>query len=135
MKELVSRFGLFGKKVLEIGSNKGDMLDVLEEAGVTAIGIEASSKSVAIGKSVGREMIHGYIGDMNKVNSYPFDAFVSLNYLEHLPDPGRIIKIIYNNSTVNAVGFVTVPNLDYLLETRCFYEFVADHLSYFTKKH
>ena len=36
--------------------------------------------------------------------------------------------------TPNAVGFVTVPNLDYLLRTKCFYEFVADHLSYFTKK-
>ena len=29
---------------------------------------------------------------------------------------------------------MTVPNLDYLLRTKCFYEFVADHLSYFTKK-
>lgn len=134
MKELVAKFGLFKKRVLEIGSSKGDMLDILEEAGVTAIGIEAASKSVKIGKSAGRKMIHGYIGDMNKISSCPFDAFVSLNYLEHLPDPGHIIKIIYNNSTVNAVGFITVPNLDYLLETRCFYEFVADHLSYFTKR-
>jgi hypothetical protein len=51
-----------------------------------------------------------------------------------LPEPSCIIKSIYDNTTANAVGFVTVPNLDYLLETRCFYEFVADHLSYFTKK-
>ncbi len=134
MKEFVSKFRLRGKKVLEIGSGKGDMLDVLEEVGLRAVGIEASSKSVKIGQSAGRKMINGYIGDINKINGYPFDAFVSLNYLEHLPEPGRIIKNIYDNTTANAVGFVTVPNLDYLLETRCFYEFVADHLSYFTKK-
>ena len=28
---------------------------------------------------------------------------------------------------------MTVPNLEYLLKTKCFYEFVADHISYFTK--
>lgn len=134
MKEFVNKFGLQGKKVLEIGSGKGDMLDVLEEAGLKAVGIEASSESVAIGQSAGRKMVNGYIGDINEINGRPFDAFVSLNYIEHLPDPGCIIKRIYDNTVANAVGFVTVPNLDYLLETRCFYEFVADHLSYFTKK-
>ena len=134
MKEFVNKFGLHGKKVLEIGCGKGYMLDILEEAGVTAIGIEASSKSVEIGQSAGRNMVNNYIGDIDKINGYPFDAFISLNYLEHLPEPSSIIKSIYNNTLPNAVGFLTVPNLDYLLETRCFYEFVADHLSYFTKK-
>jgi len=134
MKEFVNKFGLSGKKVLEVGSGRGNMLDILEEAGLKAIGIEASQKSVAFGQSAGRNMVNGYIGDMNKINGSPFDAFISLNYIEHLPVPGNIIKSIYNNTTDNAVGFVTVPNLVYLLETRCFYEFVADHLSYFTKK-
>lgn len=134
MKEWVAKFRLTGKKALEIGSGKGDMLDILEEAGLKAAGIEASSKSVEIGKSAGRKMIKGYIGDIDKIAGYPFDTFISLNYLEHLPQPGCIIKHIYDNVAANAVGFVTVPNLDYLLQTRCFYEFVVDHLSYFTKK-
>ncbi len=134
MKEFVDKFGLQGKKVIEIGSGKGDMLGILEEAGLTATGIEASPKSVEIGRSAGRKMINGYIGDTNKIKGGLFDAFVSLNYIEHLPEPGGIIKNIYNNTTANAVGFVTVPNLDYLLKTKCFYEFVADHLSYFTQK-
>ncbi len=134
MKEFVDKFKLDGKKVLEVGSGKGNMLDILEEAGLQATGIEASSESVAIGQAAGRNMVTGYIGDVNQINGSPFDAFVSLNYLEHLPEPGSIIKKIYQNTTTDAVGFVTVPNLDYLLKTKCFYEFVADHLSYFTKK-
>ena len=134
MKKFINEFGLNGKKVLEVGSGKGNMLDILEEAGVIAVGIEASLKSVEIGKSAGRNMVNGYIGDIDKINVNPFDAFVSFNYLEHLPEPGTIIKNINNNMTPNAVGFVTVPNLDYLLRTKCFYEFVSDHLSYFTKK-
>ena len=134
MKEFVSRFGLQGKKVLEIGSGKGDMLDILEEAGLKATGIEASLKSVKIGLSSGRKMVKGYIGGKNRISGYPFDAFVSFNYLEHLPEPGTIIKHIYNNTAKNAVGFVTVPNFDYLLQTKSLYEFVPDHLVYFTKK-
>ena len=134
MKKFADKFGLHGKKVIEIGCGMGSMLDILEEAGLKAVGLEASSESVAIGQSAGRKMVNGYIGDINKINGCPFDAFVSLNYIEHLPEPSCIIKSIYNNTSPNAVGYVTVPNLDYLIETKCFYEFVADHLSYFTKK-
>ncbi len=134
IKEFVNRFGLHGKKVLDIGSNKGDMIDVLEEAGLIATGIEASQKSVEIGKSLGRKMIKGYIGDIDEIEGGLFDAFISLNYIEHLPEPGRIIRNIYKNTFANSMGFVTVPNLEYLLKTKCFYEFVVDHISYFTKK-
>lgn len=134
IKEFVGRFGLHGKKVLDIGSGKGDMIDILEEAGLIATGIEASQKSVEIGKSLGRKMIKGYIGDIDEIEGGLFDAFICLNYIEHLPEPGRIIKNIYKNTFANSIGFITVPNLEYLLKTRCFYEFVPDHISYFTKK-
>jgi 2-polyprenyl-3-methyl-5-hydroxy-6-metoxy-1,4-benzoquinol methylase len=134
MKELVYKFSLQGKKVLEVGSGKGEMLDVLEESGMQATGLEASLDSVKIGQTAGRRMVHGYIGDICKISGGPFDAFICLNYLEHLPSPGIVIRNIYNNCSADAVGFVTVPNLEYLLKTKCFYEFVADHISYFTKQ-
>ena len=134
MKKFISQFGLEGKKILEIGSGKGNTLDIIHKAGAQAVGIEAASKSVEIGKLAGRNMIVGYIGDKNKIAGYPFDAFVSFNYIEHLPDLNTIINNIYKNVTDNAAGYVVVPNFDYLLETKCFYEFVPDHLSYFTKK-
>lgn len=134
MKELVDKFSLRGKKVLDVGSGKGEMLDVLEESGMQATGLEASLDSVEIGQSAGRRMVHGYIGDISKISGGPFDAFICLNYLEHLPFPGIVIRNIYNNCSADAVGFATVPNLEYLLKTKCFYEFVADHISYFTKQ-
>lgn len=134
MKEFVERFGLAGKKVLDIGTGKGEMIDVLREAGFQAVGIEASLKSVSIGNATGRNMIHGYIGDKGVIVGGPYDAFISLNYLEHLPTPAAIIRNIHNNATTDAVGFITVPNLDYLLKNKLFYEFVADHISYFTAK-
>lgn len=134
MKELSKRFGLAGKRIIEIGTGKGEMIDVMNEAGFIAAGIEASLESVKIGKNAGRKMIYGYIGDKKKIEGSLYDAFISLNYLEHLPRPGNIIKNIYKNTTADAVGFVTVPNLEYLLRTKSFYEFVRDHISYFTGK-
>lgn len=133
MKEFTERFKLFGKNVLDIGTGKGEMLDVLEEVGCRATGLEASLESVNFGKASARNMICGYIGDEGKIAGAPYDAFIFLNYFEHLPKPGAIIRNIYRNTTVEAVGLVVVPNLDYLLNTRALYEFVADHISYFTK--
>ena len=134
MKEFADRFSIQGKNVLDIGTGKGEMLDVLEEAGLKATGLEASLESVKIGQAAGRNMLNGYIGDMDKIGDGLFDAFISLNYLEHLPDLGNMIGKIYNATSTDAVGFITVPNLNYLLRTKCFYEFVVDHLSYFTEK-
>lgn len=134
MKAFSEKFELRWKKVLDIGAGKGEMIDVLNEAGFNAVGIEAGEESVKIGRLAGRNMIHGYIGDSKKIEGGLYDAFISLNYIEHLPKLGGIIRNIYNNTTADAAGFVTVPNLDYLLKTKCFYEFVADHISYFTAK-
>ena len=100
MKEFATRLGLIGKKVLDVGTGKGEMIDVLEEAGFKAFGIEASLESVKVGKAAGRQMIHGYIGDMNAIEDSPFDAFILLNYLEHLPKLGAVIKNIYKNSSL-----------------------------------
>lgn len=133
MKDLAERFGLTGKKIIDIGAGEGAMLDVLEEAGMRVTGIEASRQSVEKGKALGRNIIQQCIGDDGAIEGGPFDAFICLNYLEHLPEPGRIIETISNNMVANAVGFVTVPNLDYLLNTKCLYEFIPDHISYFTK--
>ena len=133
MKKFVDRFSLSGKKILEVGSGCGDMLDILKEVGFDAYGLESSAKSVKKGRLAGRNMIQAYIGENQKIDIEPFNAFISLNYLEHLPKPGNIINNIYNNITSDALGYVTVPNLEYLLKSKCYYEFVADHLSYFTQ--
>ncbi|HPS21086.1 MAG TPA: methyltransferase domain-containing protein [Candidatus Omnitrophota bacterium] len=134
IRKVVEEYGLDGKKVLDIGTGKGDMLDVLKEAGLVPYGLEASADSVAAGLSAGRNMIKGYLGAMCSVPGGPFDMFICLNYLEHLPDPDDIIKKMYNNTVCGAVGYVTVPNVEYLLKSKCHYEFVADHLSYFAKR-
>ena len=133
MTELVSRFNLEGKSALEVGSGRGEMLDILDEVGVRAVGIEGSAASVKKGRAQGRKMIEGYIGDDGVLDKAEYDMFICLNYLEHVPHPGRVLEIIHGTMKDDGIGYLTVPNLDYLIDTACLYEFVVDHLSYFTK--
>lgn len=134
MREFAERFGLAGRSVLDVGTGKGEMLDVLAEAGLKATGLEASAESVAVGRAAGRVMARGHIEDEAPVAGAPFDAFISLNFLEHVPRPGAALRRLHALTGSEAAGLVTVPNLDYLLATKSYYEFVADHLSYFTQK-
>jgi len=123
---------LINKKIIEIGCAKGNMLDIIEEAKMEAYGLEYSADSISVAQKAGRRVIKGFINDLDKIEHGPFHGFICFNFLEHIPNPKSTINKIYNNLHPGGVGLLTVPNLNYLLHTRSFYEFVADHLSYFT---
>ena len=132
MIEFSKKYNLKNKKIIEIACAKGNMLDIIEEAQMKAYGLEYSLDSVAVGRDAGRRVIKGFIDDLEEIEHSPFQGFVCFNYLEHVPNPKSVINKIYNNLSSDGIGLVTVPNLNYLLNTKCFYEFVPDHLSYFT---
>lgn len=133
MQKLSKRFNLNKKKIIEIGCGTGAMLDIIKEAGMDAYGLEYSDNSVTKGLREGRKIIKGYLTEIGTINEFKFDAFFCYNFLEHVPNINLFVKNIYNNLKEAGIGLVTVPNLNYLLETKSFYEFVPDHLSYFTK--
>lgn len=134
VNSLVKKYNLKGKKALEIGCATGNMLDVIQSSGLKAYGIEASKKSCLIGKKFKRKIINRFIGEVKKISYGPFDVIFCYNYFEHMPEPNKILKIISNNLRKNGIGLITVPNLNYLLKTKAHYEFVSDHLIYFTKQ-
>ena len=133
LDELIQLFQLTGRRVIEIGCGTGAMLDILEEAGLYAVGLEHRHSSVLEGKSFGRKIVEGFLDEYFIMSADPFEMFVIYNFLEHIPDPNQLIRSIYQITTSDSVGYVTVPNYKHLLDTQCCYEFVADHLSYFTK--
>jgi 2-polyprenyl-3-methyl-5-hydroxy-6-metoxy-1,4-benzoquinol methylase len=135
IKNILTKFKLHKIKIIEIGCGRGAMLDVFKKAGAYSFGLEWNSNSVAYGKNNDRNIIKGFIENIEKIPHGPFDMFVCYNFLEHLPNPNKAIENIYKNIKDNAIGIVTVPNLNYLLKTNCFYEFVPDHLLYFKKDH
>jgi SAM-dependent methyltransferase len=133
----LNRFDLnqAGKKIIEIGCGNGEFLKLLMQFELDVYGIEWSDTSV-------NECIHNslnvakaFIGSANDIISGgPFDSFLMMSFLEHLPAPNATLRGIYNNLSDHAVGIVEVPNYDMILQKNLFSEFIPDHLSYFTRK-
>lgn len=133
-QNLVKNFDLKGKKVIEVGCGDGYFMELLAEIGTEAFGIEPSTKSAELGNQRGLKIQVGQINKNSVVEYAPFDAFVTMHVLEHTPDPNEFLQAIHEKLNEDAVGLIEVPSFEKALELHRFYDFVADHLSYFTVK-
>ncbi len=130
----VKKYGLEGKKIIEIGCGQGEYLSVMQKAGADAYGLEYSAGSVKVCLKKGLKVERGYIEKAtDKIKNDPFAAFFILNFLEHLPNINVVLQGISNNLTDDGLGLVEVPNFDMMLKKNLFSEFIGDHLFYFTK--
>lgn len=133
--DFIKKYSLRGKKVIEIGSGRGENLFIMSQCGVEVYGLEYSANSVEECVRNGLNVSKGFVEHNNyKIDSAPFDFFFSLSFIEHLPDLNAMLKGIRNNLTDEAVGIVEVPNFDMILRNKLFSEFTRDHLFYFTKE-
>jgi len=132
--EFINRFGLHGKKIIEIGCGSGENLRILKDCDAEPYGLEYSEKSVLAAKSMGLSVYQGFADSSDyKISDTLFDGFYTFSYLEHLPNPAETLKGVYNNLSDGAYGIVEVPNMDMFVKEGVFYEFMLDHLFYFTK--
>ncbi|EGL54717.1 putative methyltransferase [Methylophaga aminisulfidivorans MP] len=129
----VNRYNLNHKRVLEIGCGQGEYLALLNELDIDAYGIEFGEKSVSVCRQMQLNVEKAYIDSVDsKLSDGPFDAFVMLNFLEHLPDPVSTLLGIAENLKKDGIGLIEVPNFDMILRESLFTEFISDHLFYFT---
>ena len=130
---LIEKYNLLGKKFIEVGCGRGEFLSVLNEFQVQAYGIEHKHDLVEIAQNAGLNVQEEFLGEADKViKNGPFDVFLSFNFFEHQPDPNGMLQGIYNNLTEEGMGLITVPSLEYILEHNGYYEFIRDHLVYYT---
>lgn len=132
---LVGKYGLQGKKVIEIGCGKGEFLSLWKGSGVHVYGLEHAETSVKHCLENGLSAFQGYLDASEfQLPNGPFDAFALLMFLEHMPDPNASLRGIHNNLVEDAVGLIEVPNFDMVVRNHLFSEFIADHLLYFTRE-
>jgi len=119
--------------VIEIGCGRGEYISILQQLDTNAYGLEHLKDSVAAGIGSGLKILEGFVeNSVYNIPHAPFDGFLLLNFLEHLPDPNMALRGIYRNLTEDGVGLVEVPNFDMIVRKRLFSEFTTDHLLYFT---
>jgi len=131
----VEKYSLKRKKVIEIGCGRGEYLDLMQQCGADAYGLEYAEASVTYCVAVGLKVQQGFIeAPEQKLQDAPFDGFFMLNYIEHLPDINATITGICANLSDDAFGLVEAPNFDMIVRKGLFSEFIGDHLYYFSKQ-
>ena len=132
-QRLIDRYGLKGKKIWEVGCGGGEFLCLWENLSVSYYGVEHDSALIERAKQSGLLANQGFVDAGYIDPNGPFDVFVSFNYLEHQPDPRGMVEGIYNNLKEDAIGLVTVPSFEYFMEKSSYYEFMRDHIVYYTE--
>lgn len=132
--DFIQKYSLQDKKILEVGCGRGEFLSIMKELGLKSYGLEYSKEAVRFCNKAGLEVYQGFLdGDYDKLPQSPFSAFFILNYLEHLPNPNSTLRDIWNNLADDGLGIVEVPNFDMIFKKKLFFEFISDHLLYFTR--
>lgn len=134
-RSFVARYGLTGKRVIEIGCGRGEFLSLLSETGVETHGLEAGCESANECFRQGLRVFCGYLNcDRTSLPDSPFDAFLLLMFLEHMPEPCSAFYDLQRSLAPSAVGIIEVPNFDQVLRSGQVAEICADHLLYFTRE-
>ncbi len=128
----VRRFGLEGKRVLEVGCGDGSYLECLALAGAVARGIEPSAAQRAIALTRGLTVDAGVLPADRGIADAPFDAFVTRQVLEHVGDIASFVLGVRRQMKAGAVGLVEVPNFDKLRLEGRYFDFIPEHVNYFT---
>ncbi|HWI73012.1 MAG TPA: methyltransferase domain-containing protein [Baekduia sp.] len=128
----VQRFGLTGRRVIEVGCGDGNYLSILRDLGVQAIGNEPSARFREAAAEAGHEVLPGYVTAQTPVPDGPYDAFVTRQVFEHVPDPNDFLQGVRASLTDDGVGLVEVPSLEQALEHHRFFDFFPDHVNYWS---
>ncbi len=134
-EELVNKYNLKDKKILEVGCGSGEFLELMAQVAKLSYGVENLESSVKNCNLKGLNVEQGFIDDENyRLKNAPFDCFFIMNFLEHIPNPNEFLRGIYNNLNDDAIGLIEVPNVNKMIEDVMFSEFIRDHLMYFTQE-
>jgi len=129
---VINRYGLFGKRIVEIGCGNGEFLRLLCSAGNHGEGYDPSqptSRSMA-----GRGSVE-IIGRNFAVEDARDADFVCCRHvLEHLPEPMDLLRQLREAIAIGAgaIVFFEVPNALFTLDRLGIWDIIHEHVSYFT---
>ena len=133
-EQLVARHGLAGGTVVEIGSGKGEFLAELCRAGVAkAYGYDASY-SGEVDDNPFADRIDFVRRDFDSDAPLPAAGLLCLRHvLEHFVDPAALLHSLRRSLGDNATPvYVEVPNGEFVLTPSGMWDFIYQHVSYFT---
>lgn len=107
MRYKFARNFLRGKRVADIGCGVGYGTDIL---GPLAEGFDVEPDAVNVARETYANKFH--LGDAAKADYSGFEAAVAFEFLEHMEDPGPVVRRLYESLPDGALFFGSVPNAD-----------------------
>lgn len=131
---LIEKYHLEKKKIIEIGCGQGEYLEVLKSFfDVQSYGIENREILVHKAREKGLNVKQGFVTDSHIFEeNEKYDAFLMFNFLEHQPEPNKMLQSIYAILSDSGIGLITVPSFEYMMKYGAYYELMRDHIAYYT---
>jgi len=134
-ENLIDRYDLRGKTIVEIGCGQGEFLLQLCELGENrGIGFDPAYRGEP-SESEARDRVQ-FVADFysEKYSAYGGDLICCKMTLEHIGDPYEFVSNVRRavNDNDDAIIFFQVPNASYVLRSLAFWDVYYEHCSYFT---
>lgn len=98
-----------GRRLLDVGCGVGNYLAIARAAGWTCSGIEISSEAAEVAQARGFDVVVGDAAELD-LGEDAFHQIRCAHVIEHLPDPGRVLRKLARALTRDGEIVVLVPN-------------------------
>jgi SAM-dependent methyltransferase len=127
----VDRYELRGKRVLEIGSGKGEFLLLLHDLGVgEAIGIDPGFVPGRVEERPGLRFVRELYSERHA--DLATDAVVCRHTLEHIHPVAELMRLIRSTLSGGEVLLFELPDVLRVLREGAFWDLYYEHASYFS---
>jgi 2-polyprenyl-3-methyl-5-hydroxy-6-metoxy-1,4-benzoquinol methylase len=131
--------GVAGRRVLDVGCGRGEMLAALQRKGADVYGTQISAPAARVaGRLIGRDRV--FVGELAdaRYDAASFDCVTICHVLEHVADPLAVLREVTRLLKPGGLLYVEVPNAGGLAARAFSHAWLAydvpNHLYHFTPR-
>jgi SAM-dependent methyltransferase len=132
-ESLLTKYGLNGKLVIEVGCGKGDFLRLLcKEGRNRGFGFDPSYVGPDTAERGAVHFVRAFYDAQQ--TQYAPDFICCRHVIEHVQSPLEMLRAVRQaiGNQVNSVVYFETPALSWILDSMTFWDFFYEHCSYFT---